>query len=793
MLFADDVLTPEKIEDPRLGTALRAALELPCDILRPADLLAVLIHCGDEAVKECLGRALSPNTSLPDFVAALEADRAPSEGVTARTRNSFTAAALAALDEFEKTLIQAQGCLGKVGLEILTFTLLTHLEQAEREKLSPLIDVEQAAFLLWKRVARGFDVGPLMDRIFTVAEGEEDTEEESLAIPAEIMPSEDLTELARTVAGEGPFPYDGEPQFDRLFEETTRALHRRRPHVLLVGERGVCTGTVVAELARRATAGDIPSLSALRFLRVDCRRVPPDESQQRLAALLNCVAEDPRRVVVLDGFASLFRGGQGANNKTLLLSALDCLRCRLIGILTPHDYQELVEDELDLSEWFTRIDVLEPEPEVALKIMSRFAVGMAHQYQVGIEEEAVRQAVYLSANHILHDQLPAKALKVLHRACEDLAYFRQHQGIQRDQVNADDIFRIVSEKTGVPEPTLRGIGDDSDFEQMLRQFIIGQDHAVREVATELGLIKAGMSDPGKPASVMLFLGQTGTGKTEMARVLARLYSTSGRLRTYTLGNCVEPHSVSTIIGVPPGYVGYDQGGRVVNELNADPYGVFLLDEADKAHPDALQPFLNLFDVSWVEDQRGVRAYGDKALFILTTNVGQRMMAEMVEQGKSPDEIRDRMKEVLAQIKHSKAERPVFSPEFLARIKRIIVFNPLDRFAMEGITRKLFRELQESWSVKRSRRLEVPEELISIVAARAHELNEKSKGREGGRIIGKLISDWVEAPLQRAISQRSREYRECQSVSLECCQPEGSAGKESSAPVVSVRFISALAA
>ena len=244
--------------------------------------------------------------------------------------------------------------------------------------------------------------------------------------------------------------------------------------------------------------------------------------------------------------------------------------------------------------------------------------------------------------------------------------------------------------------------------------IFGQDHAVREVATELGLIKAGMTDPTKPASVMLLLGQTGTGKTEMAKALARFYSTSKRLKTYTLGNCVEAHSVATIIGVPPGYVGHDQGGRLVNELNADPYCVFLLDEADKAHPDVLQPFLNLFDEGWVCDQRGVRAYGNKSIFILTSNVGQRMIAEMAQQGKSNEEIAGRMKEALSQIRHTKSDRPVFTPEFLARLKRIIVFRPLDRSAMEAIGRKVLAELAETWQAKRGKRLIVPEGLAAYV-------------------------------------------------------------------------------
>jgi ATP-dependent Clp protease ATP-binding subunit ClpA len=183
----------------------------------------------------------------------------------------------------------------------------------------------------------------------------------------------------------------------------------------------------------------------------------------------------------------------------------------------------------------------------------------------------------------------------------------------------------------------------------------------------------------------------------------------------------------------------------------------------------------------------VRAHADRAIFILTTNVGQRMMAEMAEQGKPPEEIRDRMKEVLAQIRHSKAERPVFTPEFLARIKRIIVFNPLDRAAVEGITRKLFREMAQAWSAKRGKGLAVPEALVLHVAERAHALNERSGGKEGGRVVRKLISDWVEAPLQRAISGRPAEYRACAAVTLEFVPPPGPGGEPAQAPDVSVRF------
>ncbi len=340
----------------------------------------------------------------------------------------------------------------------------------------------------------------------------------------------------------------------------------------------------------------------------------------------------------------------------------------------------------------------------------------------------------------------------------------------------------------MPVETLRGIADRGDYQQTLKEFIFGQDHAVREVATELGLIKAGMTDASKPASVMLFMGQTGTGKTELAKVVARLYSASKRLQTYTLANCAEPHSVSTVIGVPPGYVGHEQGGRLINELNTDPYCVFLLDEVDKAHPDVLQPFLNLFDEGWLSDQRGVRAYGNKSIFVLTTNVGQHMISELIQQGKSMEEISARMKEALTLIRHSKSDRPVFTPEFLARVKRIIVFNSLDEAAMTRIARKLVADIQGMWLARRGKRLEIPQLLIEQIGQDAHRLNQKAKGKEGGRIVRKLIADWIEAKVQREVSLHPAAYRKCGAVVVELHQrTSGSGGDKLFIPDVGVKF------
>ena len=590
-------------------------------------------------------------------------------------------------------------------------------------------------------------------------------------LPPELGISEDLTERVRRLteapAREVSFPYDDDPQFQDLFDSLARALHRRQTrHVLLVGERGVGLSTVVAELARRAANGSIPFLRPKRFLWVDARYVPPVESAPRLAGILQYVARHPALVVCIDNVAGLLRGRGGEDLRLLLLSVLARTKFQLVGLVTPREYEALTADQPDMQEFFNRVDVDEPDVETACKLLNHFAKGLEQRFELRIEPEAVRQAVQLGANYIFNEQLPGKALKILHRCCETADYEREVSGTP-PRVTVDNVLSEVSQLSGVPQQTLRGIAERQDYQKSLGQHVVGQDEAVAAVARELGLIKAGMTDPDKPASVMLFVGQTGTGKTELAKALARFYSTSKRLQTYTMGNFVEAHSVAGIIGVPPGYVGHDRGGRLVNDLIADPYCVFLLDEADKAHPDALQPFLNLFDEGWVRDQRGVKAYADKAIFILTSNAAQKMIGDLHRQGKSMDEIREKVQASLSQIRHSKANRPVFSPEFLARLKRVVVFQPLDQNAMHGICCRLVEKLHRTWRKKREKEIDVPESLIDYIALVAHEKNQRSGGKEGGRIVRRLLSDYVEAPIQQAATERPQEYLQCQRVEIVC--------------------------
>lgn len=592
-----------------------------------------------------------------------------------------------------------------------------------------------------------------------------DQREVPFELPSGLLPAEDLTHRART---EGLPPGVG---LDACVDRLLRALHRRHHnHALVTGLKGVGKTTLVRELARRAASGAIPFLHRRRFLWVDCSDVPPADSGGKLRALFSHAAGRSEVVLCLDGLGPLLRAESGGDHKLALRAALKEQRVQVIGVMSDRDFEDLMAADHELLELFSRVAVEEPDRKTALKIVEQVRSELAQEFGVDIDAAAVERSVTLSAEYILNERLPVKAVDILRRVCEDVEFARAQGGKARTAVSEDDVIATVSDVSGVPESTLRGQGDNADYEGDLGRVVVGQEAAVAAVAMDLQLIKAGLTDPSKPASVMMFAGLTGVGKTELAKALARFYSTSKRLRTYTMGNFTESHSLSGLIGVPPGYVGHEQGGRLINDLNEDPYCVVLLDEAEKAHPDVWKPFLNLFDESWIVDQRGVKAFGDRAIFILTTNAGQDTIAELAARGEPMERIVEAVRRKLEELRSERSNQPVFAPEFLARIRRIIIFKPLDRNAMEGICRKLVARMQGDWRTRRRKTIRIPEELIGHIADRSHEANTRAGGKEGGRIVAKLISELVEVGIQEAATDRPDEYKRCNVVELTFLPP-----------------------
>ncbi|MEV6591030.1 AAA family ATPase [Streptomyces acidicola] len=591
--------------------------------------------------------------------------------------------------------------------------------------------------------------------------------EVAFRLPPGLPPAEDLTWLART---EGITPAR---HLDRYFDPISRALHRTTDkHVLITGPTGVGTTTLLRELARRAATGELAFLRRKRFIRVDCRDVLASESGDKLTRIIAHVAGRTDIIVCLDGLGAILRGPNGTDHVLMLRSALKARRIHVIGVMSPQEYDDLLATDHALRELATRVEVAEPDRHAAQDMVRQAADRIEAEFGIEVEDRAVGRAVVMSGDYILSQRLPLAAVKVLRRASEDLDYARRQLGGDRTTVGSDDVVRVIAEISGVPAGQIAGTGGErTDYELALGGSVVGQREAVAVVASELRRIKAGLAGVSRgPASVLLFAGLTGVGKTELAKAVAAFYSSSKRLQTYPMENFTEPHSVSGIIGSPPGYVGHERGGRLINELNADPYCVFLLDEAEKAHSEVWRPFLNLFDEGWIVDQRGVKAHGDRAIFILTTNAGHEAISPMSEEpdahGGDTQEIVDRVKQSLLTVRDRGHGGSVFTPEFLARIRRIVVFRPLDRAAMEGICRMAVERQRAFWREKREKELVVPEALVRYTAERGHSLNERSGGIEGGRIIAKLLSDLVENPILREQELREDDFRDCARIELD---------------------------
>ena len=553
---------------------------------------------------------------------------------------------------------------------------------------------------------------------------------------------------------------------ETLFQRVAKVLHRKQDrHLIITGQTGIGKTATIDELARLASQNEFPFLSQKTFLWFDCSAVGPEDSRGCLESLMAVAQEQSNTILCIQGFSTLFHRPNGGSNKPLIKAAARRPEIQFIGLMQPWEYNDLIGGDSHIREFFNQIELSEPDESTTLEITEQEATRLSQVYDLKIAPSAIKRAVNLSSSYLFQESQPGKSIRILKRACEDAQFEHSQLGKCVDEITPSRIDSALSEYTGIPQETISGTSEDVDYLTALSSLVVGQDGPVTDIASELQMIKAGLTDPGKPAGVYLFAGMTGVGKTELARRVAEFYSGTRRLNTYTMGNFSESHSVSGIIGVPPGYVGHESGGRLINELNSDPYAVFLLDEAEKAHPNVWKPFLNLFDEGWIVDQRGVKAYADRAIFILTTNAGSDAISQMVRSNKSMDEIEERVKQTLSRVRQERSSQPVFTPQFLARIQRTVVFAPLDEEAMLRITRLILKRVATTWLDRRDKNIAVSESLISAIAQEANRRNDKSGGKEGGRIIRKLISELIERRIQEETLKDKQRYHSTSSINL----------------------------
>jgi len=517
----------------------------------------------------------------------------------------------------------------------------------------------------------------------------DDDDEDEVADPLSAFAT-NLTERA----AEGKLdPLVGrEAEIDRVIHVLAR---RRKNNPILVGESGVGKTAIAEGLAQRIVEGKVPDdLKGAEVYAVDLGAMLAGtryrgDFEQRFKAFVAAVKERPNPIVFIDEIHTVLGAGsaQGAtvDASNMLKPLLQNGELRCMGSTTFQEYRHFERDRA-LARRFQRIEVHEPSVEDAVKILEGLAPHYEKHHGVHYTQPALRSCVELSAKHLLDRFLPDKAIDVMD---EVGAAVRLRKGEKRKQVGVRDVEVLISQMAKIPLPTastsdLEGLGN---LEGDLRKVVFGQDEAISTVVRAIKRGRAGLGGADRPVGSFLFMGPTGVGKTELAKQLAKTLGV--QFIRYDMSEYVEKHAIARLIGAPPGYVGYDQGGILVDAIRRTPYAVLLLDEIEKAHPDLFDILLQVMDHATLTDNHGREASFRHVTLIMTSNVGARdMTARSI--GFAGDSRSDGQKDV---------ER-LFSPEFRNRLDEVVKFKQLTPEVMGRVVLKFVKEVEAQLAEKK---------------------------------------------------------------------------------------------
>jgi len=514
--------------------------------------------------------------------------------------------------------------------------------------------------------------------------------------------AKDLTELAEN--GDLDPVIGRDEEIRRVIQVLSR---RRKNNPVLIGDPGVGKTAIVEGLAQRIFAGDVPrTLKEKRLLRLDLGGLVAGskyrgEFEDRLKALVEEVeASDGQIILFIDEMHTLVGAGaaEGAlDASNLLKPALARGELRAIGATTLDEYRTHIEKDAALERRFQPIYVGEPSIEETVGILQGLKERYERHHDVTISGAALDAAARLSDRYIADRRLPDKAVDLIDEAAARIRIELDQPGQEgaKDVVDAGDIADVVARWTGIPVARLlQGEAEKlAQMETLLHRRVIGQDEAVAAVAGAVRRGRMGLSDPNRPTGSFLFLGPTGVGKTELSRALADfLFDDERSMVRIDMSEYMERQAVARLIGAPPGYVGYDEGGSLTEAVRRRPYCVVLFDEVEKAHPDVFNVLLQLLDDGRLTDGHGRTVDFRNAVVIMTSNLGSRTIAEAG--GDITEKVRD---EVMVEVRRH------LTPEFLNRIDEVILFHSLDEKELKSIVslqvERLAKRLKEAHQIE----------------------------------------------------------------------------------------------
>jgi ATP-dependent Clp protease ATP-binding subunit ClpC len=515
---------------------------------------------------------------------------------------------------------------------------------------------------------------------------------------------------------------------------------------ILLGEPGVGKTAVVESLAQHIAAGDVPSrLKGCRLYEVDLASMIAGtqmrgEFEQRMKDLLNQVEKmGPQAILFIDESHMLVGAGSSEGSMdagNMLKPALARGQLHLIGATTKAEYQKYIEKDPALARRFQPVLVGEPTTGQAIEMIEGLLPRFEKHHGVTIAHEAVAAAVTLSNQYITDRFLPDKAIDLVDEACSSVAIANE-KSEQKRAVIAEDVASVISEMTGIPlnkmiEPEKKRL---LQMEDVLHERLINQEEAVTAVSSVVKRSRAGLKDPHKPNGSFIFAGPTGVGKTELARSLADfLFDNEDALIRIDMSEYMEKESVSRLIGAPPGYVGYEEGGQLTEKVRFQPYSVVLFDEMEKANPQVLNILLQVADAGCLTDGKGRTVNFRNTIIILTTNVGADLFYGGAAASMTPEEVKSRVTDMLV---------AKTSPELINRMDAVIVFSSLTEDQVRQVIKlqinALGRRLKDQ-----NISIEVTDDALSLMAQQGYD------PKMGARPAKRMIQNQIESPLSDMI-------------------------------------------
>ena len=523
-------------------------------------------------------------------------------------------------------------------------------------------------------------------------------------------------------------------EVSRLIQILSR---RRKNNPLLVGETGVGKTAIVEGLAQLITEKNVPeAILGTEIFSLDMGSLLAGSKyrgdfEKRLKSVIKEIENKPKSILFIDeihtiiGAGAVSGGVMDASNLLKPVLANGGISC--IGSTTYSEYRSIFQKDHALSRRFQKIDIKEPSNEETIEIIEGIIPKYESFHDVKYEKDSICAAVELSDKFINDRNLPDKAIDVIDEAGANFKLNSRKK--KRGEIIRSDIENIIAGIAQIPSKNISR--SDRDFlktlERDLKLVVFGQDNAIESISSSIKMSRSGLSDETKPIGSYLFTGPTGVGKTEITKQLALIMGVN--LIRIDMSEYMERHSVSRLLGAPPGYVGYDQGGLLTDAVHKDPYGVVLLDEIEKAHPDVFNILLQIMDHGTLTDSNGRKIDFRNIILIMTSNVGAEEMSRSSMGFTYQDHSLDGISEV----------KKLFSPEFRNRLDSIIQFQSLDPHSIGRIVDRLFIELEG--------KLEKNDIEIELDNKARQWLIDKGYDKKmGARPLAKVINKYIKKPL-----------------------------------------------